>query len=41
MPALIQPTLEEFCSTSVNVSQPNGFQSEMTAVATLILPFSP
>ena len=28
---MIEPTLEEFCSTSVNVSQPYGFQSEMTA----------
>ncbi len=41
MPTLIEPTLEEFWSTSVKVSQPYFFQSWMVALAIVIAPFSP
>jgi hypothetical protein len=39
-PTLIEPTLEEFWSTSENVSHPNFLWSWIVAFATLMAPFS-
>jgi len=39
-PTLIDPTLDEFCSTSANVSQPYFFQSRIVVPARVIAPFS-
>ena len=37
----MEPTLEEFWSTSEKVSQPYFFQSWMVALAMVMAPFSP
>src|SRR5207245_10083134 len=40
-PTLIDPTFDEFWSTSLNVSQPYFFQSWIVVRAMVIAPFSP